>query len=174
MGGQSSSSAPVNPHLSRVSRATAPPAPAAAAGLSLVLRSGGVSVSGATRSLGRELRPKGAGVGRAGGDRECAPLSKAWGARGGGRGASGCPGTSGALAPRCANVCRAARTCCFIGSAGRGPQPMTSRPGRGWRQAAPQKVLPENHARRTHAPPPSCVRIRGEEVELKPLAASGF
>lgn len=62
MGEAPRSSEPGCPHLSRGSGATAPRAPAAAAGLSLVPRRGGVAVSGATR--------RGAAAGGGGGGRQ--------------------------------------------------------------------------------------------------------
>lgn len=65
---------PGRPHLSLGSGATAPRAPAAAAGLSLVPRRGGVAVSGATRP--------GVAAGKVGGGRERGQEGVCGGARG--------------------------------------------------------------------------------------------
>ena len=129
-----SSSEPGCPHLSRRSTATAPQAPAAAAGLSLVPRSGGVAVSEATRP--------GAAGGR----------TRWWGEGGQGEscGRARRPGRARALeaAPEARlvipglrlarKVCErsggAARTCSFIGRAGTRASPVTSRPPR-WVEA---------------------------------------
>lgn len=134
---------PGGPHLSRGSRATAPPAPTAAAGLSLVPRRSGVLVSGATEtgatSCGRRWGK--ASAGRRG-ERLGSPARRGSGAR---RDAGSSSRDLWIRRRRRHEACEhsggAALTCRFIGRAGTEASPVTSLP-RPWVEAAaaPEEV----------------------------------
>lgn len=104
-------SEPGCPHLSPGSAATAPRAPAAAAGLSLVPRRGGVAVSGATGSGAAAGGGGGGRPGETGSERLCSPARP-----GSGRRtlreelALGSPGSDSGAGSRCVNLPEARRS----------------------------------------------------------------
>lgn len=163
---QAGSSEPGCPHLSPGSGATAPRAPAAAAGLSLVpRRGGGVAVSGATR--------RGVAAGTGGGGRERGREGVRGCARrpaGLGRWESAWSSRRDPWAPTRAPA-KGVRT-----FRRRGAHLPLYRPGRDVTAAAvggggrphQKRLLPQNRTRMAGAPPPWSVESHGEEMEIKP------
>lgn len=167
------SSEPGRPHLSRGSRATAPPAPAAAAGLSLVPRRRRRGLwgnsAGAARWRGMGETETGLGCGarrpgrarldgrdRDGAGRRCSQ-ARPGSARDSAPGAR--PGTSGLRLERRHKVCEhpggAARTCRFIAGRGTATARDVKACAVGGGGRPPQKrCLPQNHTRMAGAPPP--------------------
>ena len=169
---QAGSSEPGCPHLSPGSGATAPRAPAAAAGLSLVpRRGGGVAVSGATRP--------GVAAGTGGGGRESGQEGVCGRAR---RPAGLGRWTSAYSSPRDPSVPTRARAKGVRTFRRRGAHLRLYRPGGDPGQARDvtasavggggrlrrKRLLPQNHTRMAGAPPPRSVESHREEMEIKP------